>query len=102
MAENKIVVDLVNDFLLYLTVEKHYAKNTVNSYERDLYQLEHYLEDYESEAVLDNIDEIDASVFGLFKQPAFGKKHHFPQAFRLPQFLQIFDEKADCGSQPAF
>ncbi len=59
MAENKNVVDLVNDFLLYLTVEKHYAKNTVNSYERDLYQLEHYLEDYESEAVLNNIDEID-------------------------------------------
>lgn len=50
---------LVDDFLLYLQREKNYSENTVNAYERDLYQLENYLQDYEGMEVLEDIDNLE-------------------------------------------
>lgn len=59
MDKPKDIITLVNDFLLYLEREKNYSANTVKSYERDLYELERYLSEYEGEYVLDNIDNLE-------------------------------------------
>ena len=59
MENSRNLIDLVNDFLLYLQAEKNYSNNTINSYEKDLYQLETYLKEYEDESYLDDIDKID-------------------------------------------
>ena len=59
MENTKDMITLVNDFLLYLQTEKNYSENTIKSYERDLYQLERYLEEYEGEYVLDNIENLE-------------------------------------------
>lgn len=59
MTEVQNMMDLVNDFLLYLTAEKGYALNTVAAYERDLYQLEQYLREEGEEAVLDDVRQMD-------------------------------------------
>ena len=59
MEKAKDIITLVNDFLLYLETEKNYSANTVKSYERDLYELERYLAEYEGDYVLDDIDNLE-------------------------------------------
>lgn len=59
MERARDIITLVNDFLFYLQSEKNYSDNTVKAYERDLYQLERYLENYEGKTVLDDIDNLE-------------------------------------------
>ena len=59
MTKTKNMIDLVNDFLLYLTAEKNYAPNTIAAYERDLYQLEQYLKESGEESALDDVNQVD-------------------------------------------
>lgn len=59
MERARDIMTLVDDFLLYLQREKNYSDNTVKAYERDLYQLENYLQDYEGMEVLEDIDNLE-------------------------------------------
>lgn len=74
MEANKNMIDLVNDFLLYLTAEKNYSEHTVKSYETDLYQLEEYIKKYEDESLLDDVSRID--YFIIRKYMAYLNSRH--------------------------
>lgn len=105
MENSRNLIDLVNDFLLYLQAEKNYSNNTINSYEKDLYQLETYLKEYEDESYLDDIDKID--YFVLRKYVVYLNNRHLSKntiSRKLSSYRSFYKyliKKGICESNPA-